>query len=141
MPFKRKPRSQTDALLCPPPPQRAPMWPSQYWGVPQGSPRSLCLKRRLKCWALAFPLPTPQQRNAPTALRTDSPPLTHHGYERYDGPHVYKVSSFLIFSLRLSGYRHALTSVVASLSQIHATFLVHIPPVVFMYSSSECLSA
>lgn len=57
------------------------MWPSQCWGALQGSPRSLCLKQSPKCWALAFPLQTLQQQNAPTVLRTAYPPRNHHGYK------------------------------------------------------------
>lgn len=60
--------------------QRAPMWPSQCWVALPGLPRSLCPKQNLKCWALAFPLQTPQHQNAPTVLRTASPPHNHHGY-------------------------------------------------------------
>lgn len=116
------------------------MWPSQCWGVLQDLPRSLCLKQSLKCWALAFPLQTPQQQNAPTVLRTASPPLNHHGYKTHDLLFLPSSSwldklTFLLRPLFLSFWRYppwlsvylcALILVVPSLYVILFVFFINL---------------
>lgn len=80
------------------------MWPSQYWGALQGSPRSPCLKQNQKCWELAFPLQTHQQQNAPTVLRIASPPLSHHGYGSHASPVLFSVSCLSHFSHHVGAF-------------------------------------
>lgn len=80
--------------------QPAPMWPSQYWGAPPGSPRSPCQKQSLRCWASAFPLQTPQHQSAHTVLRTASPPRRRHGYTGHELiilPSIYFCALCLVF--------------------------------------------